>query len=354
MENKAPEKNKLSKLRGIIFFKEEEDIIKMIRLLSDTVDEKGNVIVMDYKDKSRFSIPSEGLKEYKPLEPDGFFTANIVNVTTVDGKEEKDVVVTINKMLEVKYVGDMKPYAICRQSITDIFYNLLCKDESEMIAGLSVNRDNCPTNFDYISLLACNGLIKSDNINFYRIDTIEDILDLFDTVQYDATLRKIYKDHITHEKRFFKENDNYDKGWCRDLKTLLTVNNFQSDINDMLGIIDIDFDITKYLEKKSFTADDGTDVEYDSMNDELRIWFSSIMNISIKDSTILKYFFDIDLSEFNNHMYSFVRNNDKSLYFVTFIPDGKYLESDLEAQAKQMDFSTKFKLSYYNKYAPSI
>lgn len=351
MENKEPEK-KLSNVRGIIFFKEEEDNIKMVRVLSDTMTEK--VIVMDYADKSRFTMAAEDLKEYKPLEPDGFFTANIVNVTTTEGKEEKDVVVTINKMLEVKYIGDMKPYAICRQSITDIFYNLLCKEESDMIAGLSVNRDNCPTNFDYLSLLACNGLDKSVSVNFYRIDTVEDILDLFDTMQFDATLRKMYKEHIKYKKKFYKENADYDEGWCRDLKTLLKVNNFQSDINDMLGIIDIDFDITNYLEKKSFTANDGTVVEYDSMNDELRTWFSSIMNISIKDSTILKYFFDIDLSEFNNHMYSFIRNNNKDIYFVTFIPEGQFLGSDLEAQANKMDFSTKFKLSYYDKYAPSI
>lgn len=348
--DKAPERNKLANMRGVIFFKEDGDNINMIRLLSDSVDKRGIVNILDYADKSRRPIPAKTLEEYKPLEPDGFFTANIVTVSTSDGKEERDVVCTINKILEIKYVGDMKPYAICRQSCTDIFYNLLIKDESEMIAGLSVNRDNCPTNFDYLSLLACNGMVQTDSINFYRMDTIDDILDLINTTQYDATLLKLYKSHIKYEKRFFKENANYDKGWCRNLKTLLKVNNFQSDINEMLGIIDIDFDITNYLMKKSFTADDGTDVEYDSMNDELRVWFSSIMNMNIKDSTVLEYFFDIDLSQFNNHMYTFIRNNDKKLFFITFIPEGQYLGSDLEAEANKMDFSTKFKLSYFNKY----
>jgi hypothetical protein len=348
--NKAPERNKLANMKGVIYFKENEDSIHMIRLLSDTVNEKGIVNILDFADKTRRPIPATLLEEYKPLEPDGFFTANIVTVIKSDGTEDRDVICTINKMLEIKYVGDMKPYAICRQSCNDIFHALTVSEEDQIHTGVSVNRDDCPTNFDYLSLLACNGMIQTDSINFYRMDTVEDILSLFSTAQYDATLLKLYKTHIKYKKRFFKENAEYDQGWCRNLKTLLKTNNFQSDINEMLGIIDIDFNIKDYLVKKSFTADDGTDVEYDSMNDELRIWFSSIMNINIKDSTALEYFFDIDLSDFNNHMYTFIRNNDKKLFFVTFIPEGQYLGSDLETEANKMDFSTKFKLCYFDKY----
>lgn len=357
MENSIKEEKKnLSNMKGIIYFKdseEKENEIQMIRLVSDTVSDKDTVIVYDYGSKTRQKMPASELKNWKALEPDGFFTTNIVTVTTTDGTEEKDVIVTINKILEMKYMHDMKPYAICRQSITDIFYNLLCSDESQMIAGLSVNRDNCPTNFDYLSLLACNNLEQCDCVNFYRVDTIDDILELINTQMYDATLRKMYIDHIKCEKRFFKENDDYDKGWCRNLKTLLKVNNFQSDINDMLGIIDVEFDLSKYLIKKNFNAPDGTEVEYDAINDDLRAWLSSVSKINIKDTAVVEYFFDIDLSEYNNNLYSFIRDTSKKLYFITFVPEGSYHESDLESSMNQVDFSTQFRLSYFNKYEES-
>ena len=348
--DKAPERNKLANMRGVIYFKEDGETIHMLRLLSDTIDARGIVNVLDFGDKTKRPIPASMLEEYTPLEPDGFFTVNIVSVVKSDGTEDRDIVCTINKILEIKYVGDMKPFAICRQSCNDIFHALTVSEEDQIHAGLAVNRENCPTNFDYLSLLACNGMIQTDSINFYRMDTVDDILDLINTTPYDATLLKLYKTHIKYKKRFFKENAEYDQGWCRNLRTLLKVNNFQVDINDMLGITDVDFEIPKYIIKKSFTTDDGTVVEYDSFNDDLRMWLSSIYKINIKDITVLEYFFDIDLSQFNNHMYTFMRDKNKKLYFITFVPEGSYLNSDLEAKLNEMDFSTQFKLSYYNKY----
>lgn len=304
-----------------------------------TVRHEGNQKVEHVKVKD--------LEGYTPLEPDGICTFNTVGIMDPEtGKEFKDVIVTASKFLNIK-VGDTLPYAVCRQNITDIFYNLLCKTEDDMMVGLSVNRDSCPANFDYGLMLACNEIIHSDYVNFYRMDTLEEILSMVKTLVYDTVLQSTYKAHVEASKDPSLEFKKRDKGWCKNLKTLLYDNNFQEDINQMLGITELsELNMKNHLVKKYLPNGE----EYDSMADDLTEWVRSIFKINIKDNTVLEYDLDINLAEFNNARYFIFRDKTKKLFLVVYTIDGEYKEAELEQENEKKSFSDEYRIKFYNKY----
>ena len=344
-------------LNGLRFFRDVDDHIEMIRIYyaGNTQNDPlpTHVYVIDEATKEKSKIAIDELKDWTPLEPDGYITFNIVTVKTTNG-EQKDVIVTIQSIPMIKYAHDIKPFAICRQSITDIFANLICVTEEPDIVGLAVNQSNCPANFDYMMMLACNEIIKSDHFNIYRSDTLErDILPMMadNTIaEYDLALDKLFLDAIKESPNapILEMSKNSYKGWTRSLSQLLKENNFQSDIDEMFGITKVMFDIDPYLEKKVLPT--NKDVEYDAPCDDLRLWLSSVFKVNIKDATVLKYNHDINLGDFNNSTYFFIRDSKDQLYFVVYNAEGEYLEADLEAKRQEHDFSTNFRIEFYNKY----
>lgn len=343
---------------GHKFFRVDEDeSVHMIRVVNVTTTLKDlgtnnknvSIEILNYDTDKKERIKVRDLKGYTPLEPDGIFTAAIVEVNDINGKKDKDVICTVAKYLEVKYTNSAMPYAICRQSITDIFNNLVVSDEqSDMLVGVSVNRDDCPANFDFKMMLAASGVKKSTFVNFYRNDTLEDILKLFNRSEYDEVLGSLYARHVKATGDTSLILKNKDKGWCKNLKLLLKENAFQADINQMLGITDVKFKVSDYLEDRPFPGDQNK--VYQVARDDFRYWLSYIYKVNIKEANILEYDHDINMADFNNSTYLFLRDSEKKLYLVVYVKEGEYLQKDLEEKAKEMDFSTKFKLDFYSKY----
>lgn len=346
---------KIEQMLGYKLFKKSDDdtvdVIRIIKLRKykegfRPLSEKLKEITIRHEGNGNIENVKVGqIEGYTPLEPDGICTFNTVNIGKKD-ENIKDVIVTATKFLNMK-IGDTLPYAVCRQNITDVFYNLLCKDESDMIVGLSVNRDTCPANFDYLMMLACSEILYTDFVNFYRNDILDDILSLVPSLlPYNSVLESTYRKHVESVKNpslLFKKQD---KGWCNNLKTLLHENNFQEDINQMLGITDINPIIKDYLQIK--TLPNGE--EYESMNDELTLWIASIFKVNIKDNTVIEYNHDINIAEFNNSKYFLLRDRTNKLYLVVYTSEGEYKESDLELEASKKDFSDEFRINFYNKY----
>jgi hypothetical protein len=91
-------------------------------------------------------------------------------------------------------------------------------------------------------------------------------------------------------------------------------------------------------------------MEYDTVTPDLKVWLAGTFKTSINDITVLKYDHDIDLADFNNASYFFLRDINKQLWFCVYTVEGEYLKSDLEAQYNKMDVSDKYRLDFYNKY----
>lgn len=345
-------------LNGIKYFKEVDDHIEMIRIYyagNTNGQDLTHVYIIDEATKEKSKISVEELKDWTPLEPDGYITFNIVDVKTTGGNTQKDVIATVQRIDQIKYAHNIRPFAICRQSITDIFANLICTTEENDIVGLAVNENDCPANFDYMMLLACDGIEKSDHFNIYRSDTLErDILPMLKSTDYDLALDKLFLAAIQNEPNapLLEMQAKVWNGWNRTLSGLLKENNFQSDIDEMFGITKVQFEVSKYLEKKKLPTNE--DIEYDAPVEDLRLWLSSVFKVNIKEATVLEYNHDINLGDFQNSTYFFLRDINDQLYFVVYNSEGEYLEADLEAKRQEHDFSTNFRIEFYNKYNRNI
>jgi hypothetical protein len=167
--------------------------------------------------------------------------------------------------------------------------------------------------------------------------------------KYDEVLEGLYNTHIQAvgdpSLSFKKEHG----GWCKDLRTLLEENNFQADLNQMLGIVQVDFNVADFLEDRSIVRN-GEELTYQVARDDFRYWLSFTYGFNISEATVLEYDHDINLADFNDNLYFIFRDNTKKLYLITYLTDGKYYEDDLKEKAKEMDFTTKFRLEFYNKY----
>lgn len=349
---------KVASMVGCKLFKELPDgNIDLVRIVyvkkyKDNTVPPAEVTIRDESTGTKRKIRTEELlKDYHLLEPDVFITFNSVYINDKDGGDKlKDVIVTASSLLDIK-IGNMVPFCICRQSVTDIFYNLFCTDESDMMVGMSISKSTTPANFNYAQLMACDGIKHTDTVNAYRTDTIDDILNLIDTLKYDAILEDLYIKHVSASKNpslIFKEHD---KGWCRKLRLLLEQNNFQTDINEITGVTDLDFNIEDYAVTKLIP---NTEEEYTSLDDSLTEWLSFMFKIKIEDITILEYDHDIDMGEFHNANYLFLRSKSKKLYLAVYTFDQKYLVSDLEKMMENKDFSSKFRAKMTQKYKNKI
>ena len=334
---------KVENMLGYKIYKETEDGIKMYRIIRV----KGAPKTMRIKDLDTGEesvVDPNDMSDYIPLTPDAYLTFNKVFIDN-NGKRLYDVVITASKILNLK-VGDTMPYAICRQSCTDIFYNLICKDESDMIVGLSVNQDTCPTNFDFRELLACDGIEKSQYVNYYRMDTLEDVMPMIKVGDLNKVMESNFLTHVKTVGDSSIAFKNEDKGWCKDINTLMRENSFQSDIDQMLGITAVNFKLSDYI--VSFT--DSNDKELETFTPEVVNWLRGIFRININKISVVEYGYDIDLADFNNARYFLLRDNTKKVYLCVYTIDNDELEFDLVNKSKELDISDKFILDFYNKY----
>lgn len=351
----------MGKLYGMVgykLFKENEDgsvhilriveVRKPYKLTSNTKD-PAEIKVRDEETKEISKVRVDTLSEYHPLTPDGVITASVVNMNSKDARS-KDVIITGTKYLDLKVNPRTMPFCVCRQSITDIFNNLQIRQESEMLVGLAVNQNDCPTNFDYKMMFMQSDVEYFEVINFYRTDTLDDIYPLISVKKYDEVLNNLYMDHIKaigKPELMFTHKEH--GGWCKDLKTLLTQNNFQTDLNEMLGITEVDFKVTDYCAEKTIERE-GKELKYLVLDDACRYWLSLTYSTPIKEATVLEFDHDVNLADFNDNKYFLLRDNENKLYLITYITEGEFYEDDLIEKSKEMDFTTKFKLKFYNKY----
>ena len=340
---------KISAMLGYkLFHVNEDNSVSLIRIM-DMKKYKDNadpveITIRDEDTKESKKVRVDSLKGYTPLEPDGICTFSTVNVrNNSNGNISKDVIVTAQKFLEVKLGVNMHPYCVCRQSVTDIFHSYFSNELEHELVGVSVNRDNIPANFDFGIMLVCDEITYCDFVNFYRTDTLEDILEFVHLKKCDKVLQELYDEHVAHVKDPSLQFKSEHNGWCTTLKKLLELNGFQYDLNEMLGITQIDFNLEDYIiEKKA--VEDGK--PYTSLTDEVQYWLSYTFYVDIADTIVIEYNHDINLAEFNDTMYFIIRNNNNKLYVVAYTLSGEYKEELLKEKAQELDFSTKFRLSF--------
>lgn len=337
---------RIKKFRGYKFYQDigngQFDIVRFIGNVKKINSKEAELTVINEFGYEINMLYSKFKEKYTPLNPDGIISFNIVDVSTKDGMMQ-DVMVLGYKNVELA-IGVQDPYFICRQSINDFFADLEFIDpEDNHFVGVSVTRDNCPVNVDFMKLLACSGIRRSDVISYYRDDTIEDILKCVPVEKYNKVLEKLYQEHSKLVKdpirvATAKEID----GWCRDLSLLLKINNVMADFNYMNNIIGIDFNLEDFLENR----ENGVK----QLDKAARLFFSETIKCNIKESRVIEYNYSVDMSKFNNDNYILIRDKSNKVYLIVYLSEGEYLEEELQKEINKLDVTQTLQLAYYDKY----
>ena len=331
--------NHYNRYLGYKFFREQEGKIQIIRVVR-VKEFNDKFIVVDQETKKKSTITIGELKKFTPLEPKGciLFLAVIIK----NGKENiDDVIVSLYDMFQIK-LRDGDPYAICRQGVNDIFYDTIRTDEEQEVAGCCISHDECPQNIPYKSLQFFHDLKRSDFVNFYMDDTVDDVLECLDLTLYDNILEEHF--HTASNNMFRNDPKRRQfNGWCRSLKILLEENSFITEFDALRNILAVDCDLKEHLVEKNVE-------EYYEADQVLKVFLMNTYKINIKQVIVIKFDYDIDLAEFQNDAYIFIRDNTNTLYFVVYIEEGQYLEADLQEEAEKLSVSDQIRLNYYNKY----
>ena len=328
------------------YYVDENDHVDIVRITA-LYKESPNVLVTHTETGKTESMNIEKLGEkYTPLAPKGFIMVAHVSTRDKDGSDNEDVIVTLYNHLDAA-IGNSMPSAVCRQSINDFFMEMMTDKETNDWVGVSVTPDNCPASIDYRLVTACDKVIHTDMFNFYLDDTIDSIFETFNANYYDAVLNNLYLKHMEavnplYDTMFRKDKRTSDHGWCRSLKELLVSNNFIADIDSMRMVTALDFDLKEFMNEE----DDGV---Y-SFNDTMKDFFNYINHLNVVKTMVIKYDYDINMADFNNSNYIFLRDKNNITWLCVYVCEGEYIEKDLEAEFNKLGVADKLRLTYYDKY----
>ena len=335
----------LSSMMGCKYYKQKEDgeyeILRVINIKgTDTC-----VCLIDDKEEKLIN-PADILSVYTKLIPDGIISFAIVStrVNPTDARYTDDVIVTVTTSNSIETKQNV-PDIICRQNIVDIFYAMYSGKEDTEVVGTCLTRNEIPSNLPIEMITHFDKMEYIVTYNTYITDTVFDFLKFmkgkrlrrFDTVLSNGLEAYMKKKGIPDM------GQSSVKGHCRDLETLLRNNNFEYDMDQVYSITPIKLDVSENLITNKFANGD----EYQSLNSELVNIFSKVFKMKISKTIVLKYWHDIDLSEFHENEVFLVRDITNSVYVVRYTTEGKYIESELEIAAVQQAMEN---IRIVNKY----
>lgn len=263
-------------IRGTKYFRFEADQDEPEIIRARSFDSEKNIIKYFDKDGNKKSMTLDDLKSrYKMLRPDG-----ILNVIIANSGELSDVITTI-----VSYddrSADL-PFAVCRQCIYDIFTNMT-ERLNKTVLGLSINKNNCPTNINFKDIFACSGVKDVASIMVYLDDSLDDILSFLNVKKYDAVLRN------TAESVKMGYRVMPDSGLCNTYRELLEINNFMYDFRQCFKIEDLPFNIEQVSEN-----DENELVVPSELDFRNTIYLEGIIRKNIMATYVIKYTREIDL-----------------------------------------------------------
>lgn len=326
---------------GYKFFKESNDILNGFEVIRvRKVKDNTNITCIDLDTNTNHKFTLDELKEFTPLEPYGVLSVNIVEING-----QKDVVLILYKMIELRIMGMNSPYAICRQSINDFFADYVYTNPMDNnLVGISCSRENCPANIDFAELAAQDRILESEIVYLYRDDTLDTILQVIPLLsKINKVLDSLLWEHLKAKQVPSFNHIEYDDGWCANLRTLLRENNFMADFNSMCDITEVDFDLSNYLSTRESGVQELT---YPAL-----LFFDEVFKVNAVQTRVIKYRYTIDLSKFNNTNYVFLRDKTGDVYLVVYLVSGEYLEKELEEKINKLDVTERLQLTYYDKYA---
>lgn len=303
-------------VKGTWFYKVTDDGVDQIRL-ERVKNENCFVFTRNRNYRENIKLTRKEFDEYTMLNPHGYFTASTV---TLDNGV-KDVICTLHRTKDISD-GDSIPYAVCRQSVLDIFANLAKPEEDKNVyIGLSMSKDTCPPDVDYAVMLLAQNVLKSYNMAVYLDDGIADIMHYIPTSFYNEVLMKMPQLEIP-ESMGHKA-----VGKCFTLRQLLDYTEFIYDFKSAFA--------THILDETLNIDEDG---KVDSKSIDL---IEQALGFKLYDAFGIEYGYDIDFNRIAND-YVIVSDKDNKTYVVSYV------------KGEDIDMATRNRIQSRMEYIASL
>lgn len=286
------------------------DKAEVIRIIN--YQNESTVKVRNEETKETFKLSLTELKEkYIKISISGLIVFNKVTI----GKGNDDIIISFFRDRELDMKSEL-PYCVCRQGITDIFYQMAKPDKN--LYGASVSRDTIPAGIEFDIMVACDNVYQNSTqyIAVYLNDTLDDIISLVNTKEYDKTLNLMFLDHVQHEstkygKVYYEtmlKSDNCE-GYARTLKGLMDSTNFMFDFHRGFDIYPMDFDLSE--------------MDQQALPDNYKSILSDLLCKNIDKALVIRYDHDIQFSLIKKD-YVLISDRNGILYLITFTTSGTY------------------------------
>lgn len=313
---------------GKIFFKynEEKEEFEKVRLLS--IEENNNnekIKFILYKMKpGYFKVPEskdifeltkdefvEFRKEYDTtLQSDGsIFISDVIAISRpTDGAEIHDVMIMYLNNTESGELSLNRPSVLARQALNDP-YAVSVGIENK--AGFCVNSDILPDGYELKDLMYLEKLIDPFMFQVYKMDNINSILYILNyNYEYNSNkvFKKLYDDILDHKIIAGVYTDKLTApkvidGYCINLDTFFVNENIMYEINNVMGIAQVDFEI----EPGSI-----------SLTEEQKNQVYSLYNgLKMYNTLVCPFDYDIDFSK-AKMPYILLRDSKDVLYVVAY------------------------------------
>lgn len=288
-------------------------------------------------------------KNYSQLISNAIITASKVIVAqTEDGRPVFDIVIMVYKR-DGNQMTFGEPDIVCRQALSDIYYEPFCNQEENPYVGLCASQETIPAGYTMQELTACDKVLESVLINTYRTDTLDSIYTLLNLDNWNNVLEDLAALH--HKQRmaqnpFLSSNEipMIKDGYCKNIMTLLKYNNFMYDFYRLLGVVEVNFKI-----------------EYDENNpneqalplEQVEV-LQEIYEVNISRTMVAPFDYTIDLSKAKMN-YLLVMDNAHVLYIVVFTKSPNEYVKVVDTSIKTNDQIVHEKLlkaaTFYDKYS---
>lgn len=274
--------------------------------------------------------------------------SKVIVATRTNGEPIYDIVIMVYKREDAQTEFNA-PDIICRQAMSDIFYEPFCNQTENPYVGLSVSKDTIPVGYTMKDLTVCDKVLESIVINTYKTDTIDTIISLINPDRWNDILERLLNDHYQNKrmKNPFLPNTlpDIDDGYCKNIKLLMESNNFMYDFYKLLGITKVNFTINY-----DYTRPDD---EQPLPEDQKEI-IQDIYQTNMAKTFVVPFDFSIDLDKVQLN-YVLIMDETNILYIVGFTKSKdeyvKVIDTTVSEDMIRIHEKLSNAVSFYNKYS---
>ena len=269
-----------------------DNSLKMVRIKKIYNSKK--IAIEKKNDEGKYEtnmLSYENLKNYRGLKSDYVITVSVVKNKLSDLSEE-DVIVCM-----FKEIGSI-PMIVCRQFVSTELGELTNDGKIHLGACVSVDSFDKSTINKYAAFMAMDGIIEYSVINGYINDTPEDILKFINIkteLKSSEVLKSIYD----------KYSDKF-SGLSKSVADLLKQNNFWREVDRMLNIVDVNFEI-----------------RHNTIEEEQLVVLENYIHHAMLNVDVVEYRKDINPDDIKTD-FLLVRDISGKVYLVNYV-QGKFI-----------------------------